>query len=195
MLRGPNGFIPLSVSGIVEVELKVALPSDRVDSLRERLVAEGTRHRGPVVEEDVFFDHPSREMVTLDQAFRLRRAGKRMELTFKGARVKGNLKSRPEHNVGVDRDPTAMLESLGFFPAATLRKTRESWRMGDVEVTIDHIDGVGHFAEIEALVGGDEAGPAVEAAAADLGLLDLSPVSDSYLEIALDADVDDAQLL
>lgn len=195
MLRGPNGFIPLSVSEDVEVELKVALPEDRVEPLRRALEAAGTEHRGPVVQEDVFFEHPCRELATLDQAFRLRRAGNSLELTFKGARREGDLKARPEWNVGVQDDPTDMLQALGFVGAATLRKTRESWILGDVEVTIDSIDGVGTFAEIESRIQGDDAGRAVEEAARELGLMDLAPVSRSYLEIALEAGVDDAQVL
>lgn len=178
----------------MEVELKVALPDDRVDPLREALSAIALSRRGPTVEEDIFFEHPNRDMVSLDQAFRLRRRDDALELTFKGARIPGDLKARPEFNVGVDRDPLDMLEALGFLAAATLRKTRESWTLESVEVTIDHIDGVGHFAEIEATVA-DGATAAVEEAAAQLGLTDLSPVTQSYLALALDAGSDGAQVL
>ncbi len=178
----------------MEVELKLALPAERVDALRDALRKLDATRNDAVLQDDVFFEHPSREMATLDQAFRLRTAGKRRILTWKGARKQGSVKRRPEHNVEVVDDPTPMLEALGFVAAVRLQKMREAWDLPHVEVVIDRIEGLGHFVEIEARDA--EGGEArVEAVQAQLGLGDLDPVQDSYLELALQAGVDGVQLL
>lgn len=170
----------------MEVELKVRLADDEIAALRatvEALRGAGTTSR----QEDLFFSHPSRDLAAHDEAFRLRRDGERMVLTYKGPREAGDLKARPEHNVAVHDDPEALLAGLGFRPAARLVKTRTRWRFDDAEVLLDHVDGLGWFVEIEASHDAPDASGVVEALRARLGLEGHQAIWDSYLEMALAA--------
>ena len=74
------------------------------------------------------------------------------------------------------------------MPSVRLRKTRQRFRLGLLEVTLDHVDGLGWFAEVEAS-GADAraAEGAVHAALRELGLAGRPRVERSYLELALAA--------
>lgn len=168
---------------MLEVEVKVRL-RDR-GALEQRLRAVEARP-GPVQHQvDTFFAHPARDFVAGDEALRLRRIGARLELTYKGPRLGGPTKARVEQTVGLASDPTALLASLGFTPAATLSKTRTPYHLGAVEVALDEVQGVGLFVEVEA-TGEDReaAGRLVEDALRRLGLQDEPRESRSYVELA-----------
>src|SRR6185295_15843152 len=94
-----------------------------------------------------------------------------IELTHKGPRQRGAYKARAETTVRLADDPTALLGALGFRPTVRLRKRRERHRFGVLEVTLDHVEGLGWFAEVEAQ-GADArmAEDAVRAGLRELGL-------------------------
>lgn len=168
-----------------EVEVKVHL-HDRA-GLESRLAQLGAR-RGPTeLQEDTFFAHPGRDFARSDEALRLRRVADRLELTYKGPKLDGGpVKARVEHTVVVNEDPTALLSGLGFHPAAHLAKTRVPYVLGDVHVALDHLAGLGDFAEVEVVAPVREtAARQVEAALGDLGLASEPRVAQSYLELML----------
>ena len=171
---------------MLEVEAKVAL--DGPEALRATLHRLGAAASSPVVEVDVFFAHPQRDLAAADEALRLRGDPAGFELTHKGPRQPGAYKAREERTVRLADDPTALLAALGFRPTVRLRKTRERHRLGTLEVTLDHVEGLGWFAEVEAL-GSDArtAEAAVQAAMRELGLDGRPRVTGSYVELALAA--------
>lgn len=171
---------------MLEVEVKVRL--EEPDRLRRRLRDLGAAYDGTAVESDVYLQHPGRDLARTDEALRIRTRDGRRTLTYKGPRQDSAAKVRAEHNVDVTTDPLPLLEALGFRPAARLEKTRESWRLGDLHVSIDAVAGLGVFAEVE--VTGPDAGTAeraVEQAVTELGLAHAPRHRDSYLELALAA--------
>ncbi len=172
----------------MEVELKLRVAEGLLPALRERLQAVAAVPDEPRVQEDVFFQHPGRDLAATDEALRLRREAGGIELTYKGPREEGEVKARVEHNVGLHGDPMALLAALGFTPAARLRKTREPWQLPAAEVAIDHVDGLGWFVEIEAKDHADPHAHVLSLQAA-LGLQDAKPATTSYLELALAAGV------
>lgn len=174
---------------VLEVEAKLELLSP--GSLRDRLKASGATRTSTEHHEDIFFDHPSRDLPGNDEAFRLRITDEGMWLTHKGPKHGDAVKVRAEEEVRVMDDPRPMLEALGFRPAAVLRKDRESWGLADgLHVTIDTIDGLGTFAEVEALAEDEtKATELVETTIKGLGLDGAMRLSMSYLEMALDAGV------
>lgn len=105
------------------------------------------------------------------------------------------IKARPEVNVQVLDDPAAWLTAVGFRPSAHLRKHRERWLLGHTEVSLDHIDGLGHFVEIEALPEAPDGTSAVLAVQERLGLQDVASTLRSYLELALAAGAAGAQAI
>ncbi len=154
---------------------------------------------GPTsVQEDAYLKHPSRDFAQTNEAFRIRRVGASNYITYKGPRQPGPTKTREEIEIAfAPGDETyhalvRLLHSLGFQPAATVRKTRSVYaiRFGgcDIEVAIDDVEGLGTFAEVEVLVANDEglaaAQTAVLALSRELELVQVEPRS--YLRMVLE---------
>lgn len=172
-----------------EVEVKV--PAD-LAQVRGRLEALDAGARGRVAQVDIYFDHPGRSFAETDEALRVRRTDDRSVVTYKGPKVDPASKTRREIEVAVDdADATeALLRAVGFEPADEVRKVREQYAYGGYTVSLDDVDGLGGFVEVE--TEGDEA--AIESlrdGAYDvLERLDLDPddqVRVSYLELLLNA--------
>ena len=182
-----------------EVELKVRAEHDRV---RPRLESIGAEPAGTVSQVDTYYDHPVREFGETDEALRVRRetddAGgtdgedgesERAKVTYKGPLVDDGSKTREELETGVDDGDTmaGVLESVGFEPAATVEKRRERFRHGEYTVTLDTVEGLGEFVEVETEA--EAIDPAREGAIEVLERLGLDPadgIRTSYLGLLLD---------
>jgi adenylate cyclase class 2 len=191
-----------------EVEIKVPAALERVrDRLRERDAdpAEIRRQR------DVYYDAPHREFAETDEALRIRRetviedpatdgggsaggapAGEEsIRLTYKGPLLDEESKTRSEHETGVNDGEaiSGILDGLGFDPAATVEKRREYWRFEGFSVTLDSVERIGEFVEIERAVDDEnDIDPTREAAVETLARLGLDAddqVRTSYLGLLL----------
>lgn len=177
---------------MLEVELK--FPLDDADSLRERLVVIGAVAKGVVVQSDAYFNHPARDFAVTDEALRIRTVGDESFVTFKGPKLGGSAKTRFELELPLAAQTAdgwgELLTRLGFRAVATVRKRRELFELTRegraFELSIDEVEGIGAFAEVETLAdesAREEAERAVLALAAELGLTDAEPRS--YLEMLL----------
>ena len=174
-----------------EVEAKVVLMAP--GALRDRLRRLGAVPHDPATQTDHYLHHPCRDVAARDEAVRVREeadgvGGVRWRVTHKGPRAGA---SREEREVGTDADPRPLLEALGFRHAATVRKRREPWRLGTLWVVLDEVEGLGRFAEVEAVVA-DAPGVAaarerVDSALRELGLAGAERVATSYLELLQDS--------
>ena len=63
-----------------------------------------------------------------------------------------------EHEVTIDKkaELEEMLKLLGFVPAVSITKTRKTAHVGEYEVCIDEVEGLGAFIEIEKLLEHEE---------------------------------------
>lgn len=174
-----------------EVELKV--PAD-LGVVRGRLADRGAAFEGWVVQEDTYYDAPHRSFPETDEALRVRResgAGEdEARLTYKGPLVESASKTRTEVEtaVGSGDAADAILTNLGFEPVATVRKDREQATLEGYTVTLDRVEGVGEFVEIETEAEEGGIDPAREGAIEVLEGLGLDPgnqVRTSYLELLL----------
>ena len=169
-----------------EVEAKLVLGDCiMLAAIEERVKRMGGIYEGEYIEEDVYFQHPCRDFAKTDEALRVRVVKERVELTYKGPKEGGVYKARREITVQVDSasNVRALLEALGFKPVAVIRKKRRYYRLGRVKVTLDEVEGLGCFAEIEAIEGGEEAvGEAIRL----LGLEEVPTTTKSYLELLLE---------
>lgn len=100
------------------------------------------------------------------------------ELTFKGPRRVGDLKSREELEIDVEDAEITMqiLQRLGFHTVLCYQKRRESWRLGDCLVELDEPAALGLFVEIE--------GPnpnAIRGVQRELQLADAKAINISYV--------------
>ncbi len=172
-----------------EVELKLRAEHG---SLRPRLEGIGAEPTGTVTQIDTYYDHPVRAFGETDEALRIRRetddSGERAKVTYKGPLVDAASKTREEAETGVGDGETmaSILESVGFEPAATVEKTRERFHTGEYTVTLDTVEGLGEFVEVETEA--EEVGPARDGAIELLERLGLDPeqgIRTSYLGLLL----------
>ncbi|OYP28856.1 class IV adenylate cyclase [Rhodopirellula sp. MGV] len=163
----------------VETKYKIDQPSVVIEKL-EQLGAVNE-----VVEShaDTYLRHPCRDFVQTKEALRIRRIDGVASVTYKGPKLaikstghdQSALKARKEIEwclAPADSDGNQMTElflSLGFETVATVCKQRRTfqWPAGSdhdgFSVTVDEVEKVGTYAEIELLVD-DEKGESVEAA-------------------------------
>ena len=150
-----------------EVEVKVRADHDAV---RDRLDARGATRWATLEQVDTYYDAPDRDFATTDEALRVRverplgddatsrdGTGERTLLTYKGPLVDDDSKTRREAETRV-ADGEAIreiLEGLDFAPAAEVRKERAHFDLDDYAVTLDAVDGLGEFVEVETEVAGD----------------------------------------
>jgi len=175
-----------------EVELKVRAAHGPV---RDRLEAAGAKALSEVTQRDTYYDAPHRDFAATDEALRIRRttgaAADGTRLTYKGPLVEGAGKTRREHEttVGDDDEAAAILDGLGFEPAATVEKRRETWRLNGYEVVLDDVTDLGQYVEVEREVAEsnvDRAHSGAKQVLRDLGLDPAETIRTSYLGLLLD---------
>jgi adenylate cyclase class 2 len=119
------------------------------------------------------------------------RAEGESRVTYKGPLLEAESKSREEFEtaVGSGAEMREILSRLGFDPAATVRKLRETHHVDDFEVLLDAVEDVGEYVEVETEVESDsEVEAAREDAYALLRGLGLDPddqIRTSYLGLKL----------
>jgi len=163
-------------------------------ALELRLAGLGAVSRDVQTQVDVYFSHPCRDFAATDEALRIRQVGPRVFVTYKGPKIDQSTKTRREIELFLGQGDrlrqtfAALIEALGFQPVGTVRKTRRTfqlaWHTHDVLVSIDDVERLGRFTELELLSderGIDDARAAIMALAEQL---DLGPSQRrSYLEL------------
>ncbi len=145
---------------MIEIEQKYHV--DDVDSLHQRLIAMGADEMPVEQHADTYYNHPSRDFSQTKEALRVRRKNGVPLITYKGAKLPGAVKARQELEWRLDPgDPDgtqteSLLVLLGFRKVATVEKSRRNFSLDQsgvpFKVTIDHIEPLGDFAEIELVV-------------------------------------------
>lgn len=171
---------------MLEIEIK-AYCGD-IGAAREAIIGEGGVFRESLREVDEYFNHPARDFKMSDEALRIRRAGGRIMITYKGPRFDSRTKTRFEKEIEV-ADAEGLREilcRLGFIPVAEVVKNRDIYTLNGIEICVDRVEHVGDFVELE-IIGEDRA-------AAEKRLFDLAArlglerfESRSYLEMKLSA--------
>ncbi|MEM1519569.1 MAG: class IV adenylate cyclase [Pyrobaculum sp.] len=169
---------------MLEVEVKYRCD---VKSLRDRLLSRGFSFSGAGEEVDVYFQHPCRNFVETDEALRVRITDSHVTVTYKGPRIGVGAKTREEISMSVGGDVLELFRRLGFVEVARVKKRREYYKRGDVSISLDVVEGLGEFVEIEKVVyDHGEVSKAVEelrSLGAELGLVE--EVRETYLELIL----------
>lgn len=177
-----------------EVEVKV-----RADhaAVREKLDAQNADPVDHVTQVDTYYSAPHREFAETDEALRIRAETPResesfTEITYKGPLEDADSKTRREiESVVEDAEATgAIFEALGFEAAAEVRKERERFALDGYTVTLDTVDGLGEFVEVETEA--EDIDPAREGAFEVLRSLGLDPddqIRTSYLGLLLEKNI------
>lgn len=177
----------------MEVEQKFAV-SD-LEEVASRLADLGATWGEVRQEADLYFAHPARDFARTDEALRIRRVGPCAYMTYKGPKVDATTKTRQEIDLPLPDAAAAepwqqLLEALGFRPVAEVRKTRRKahvlWLGRRVEVSLDAVENVGTYVELELVTdcpGIEPAKAVLQSLAGQLGLR--ASERRSYLELLL----------
>ncbi|QDU79927.1 CYTH domain protein [Polystyrenella longa] len=178
-----------------EVELKFEL-KDR-DAIRVALQKLGAVEQATEVQQDHYFNHPQRDFAQTDEAFRIRSSGEQNRVTYKGPILDSQTKTRKEIEIPFASGQSTvtqleeMLVDLGFRPVYKVTKTRTSfsleWENRHLEITLDRVNQVGDYLEIETMTNEadrDEGREAILKLAKHLGFK--HPERRSYLRLLLE---------
>ncbi len=181
----------------MKYEVEQKFPVDDLASLEARLSELGVAVSEPRGEVDRYYAHPARDFAATDEALRIRRVGQSYRITYKGPKVDTTTKTRREIELPLaSGEQTAagwhsLLEALGFTPVAEVRKSRRKatipWQGREVQASLDDVEQIGKFIELE-LAAVDEDVEAAKACIASLAKkLALSGSQRrSYLELLLE---------
>lgn len=190
---------PTTIKGAVisstpmEAECKYRVPD--VPRTRTRLKELGAVFQKLESHRDTYLRHPSRDFRSTDEALRIREIDGEPFITYKGPRLAGPIKIRPEIELpmvpGTAEDWLKIWGLLGFVVALTVPKSREVYQLQHagrlLTITLDQVESLGAFTEIERIV----ADPSeIEQAQADIQevgrLLQLTEIEPrSYLGLLL----------
>ncbi|QZA88867.1 class IV adenylate cyclase [Salinarchaeum sp. IM2453] len=176
-----------------EVELKVRADHETIKS---RLEESNITVDRAIIQEDTYYNAPHRDFAETDEALRIRRQQEQSAdeweviVTYKGPLLDEKSKTREEIETHIADGETfdTTLQRLGFTPAATVRKEREYYQLGEYELTLDAVKDVGTFIEIETETETDieEAREGAYEQLEELGLDPEDHIQQSYLGMLLE---------
>lgn len=142
-----------------EIEIKAQV--QELTSIRDALQRQGVEVSEPVAHHDRVWGIPGELSGTGAPWLRLRTETKgskvRHLLTLKRSAVVGRQLDSIEHETEVG-DPEAaegIINELDFKLYSDITKTRQKARIGDIEICLDAVDGLGEFIEAEKLTSDD----------------------------------------
>jgi adenylate cyclase class 2 len=180
----------------MQYEVEQKFPVADMAAVEAGLRALGAAISAPGEERDLYFAHPQRDFAATDEALRLRQKGGQGLITYKGPKIDAATKTRREIELPLGEAAGSLaawrglLEALGFRPVAEVCKSRRkalvSWQGRQVEVSLDRVEPLGEFVELELMAGPQDmeaAKACIAALAGQLGLV--RSERRSYLELLL----------
>ncbi len=180
----------------MNIEIEQKYRAEHSVDLQNRLKRLGAKFDDSADQVDQYFNHPCRDFAATDEALRLRRIDARNFVTYKGPKHDTTTKTRNELEFPLESgeqsasDFCELLRVLGFRPVREVHKVRRTarlkWKGHDVEVSLDEVDGLGQFVELEFDTQAENRADAIEQLAPLALELGLSEVERrSYLELLL----------
>jgi adenylate cyclase class 2 len=135
---------------MIETEVKIRISDLKATS--KKLLESGCQVTRDFYREwNTLYDYADGRLEKKHQALRLRRAGKKVFLTFKGPPLKSrSFKIRQEYESEIKnlRSFKKIMKELGLRPVFEYRKKRMLLKMGRVKICLDETE-VGNFLELE----------------------------------------------
>ncbi|CAB3287961.1 Adenylate cyclase [Methanocaldococcus lauensis] len=141
---------------MIEVEIKVKI--DNKDEIIEKLKKFGFKFIKKKFQEDIYFNGIDRDFRKTDEALRIRDDDGTFFITYKGPKLDNISKTREEIEVKIeDKEKMRLiLKKLGFKEVLPIRKIREIYKKGDIIASIDNVEGLGLFLELEKSISDSE---------------------------------------
>lgn len=138
---------------MIEVEVKAKI--NNFEDMKKRLDKLGAIKTKKEFQEDIYFNSPIVDFAKTDEALRIRttkQGGKKhIFITYKGAKIDSKSKTREEIEFEIkDSEKCAKtFERIGFKKVRTVRKNREYYSYKNFEISLDDIEGLDPYMEIE----------------------------------------------
>ncbi|MBR3156650.1 MAG: class IV adenylate cyclase, partial [Methanobrevibacter sp.] len=101
--------------------------------------------------EDIYFASPIVDFAETDEALRIRTTNNDTFITYKGPKLNEKAKTRKEVEMTIESAAKAsdIFTEIGFTPARTVKKSRQYYRYENFEISLDDVEGLPPYMEIE----------------------------------------------
>ena len=134
---------------MIEVEVKAKITS--FNEIEKRLEALGAVKSRKEFQEDIYFASPIVDFAKTDEALRIRTTDNDIFITYKGPKLNSEAKTRKEVEMSIESASKAkdIFEEIGFKEVRTVRKNRQYYTYENFEISLDDVEGLNPYMEIE----------------------------------------------
>ena len=134
---------------MIEVEVKARINS--FNEMENRLKDLGAVKTKEEFQEDIYFASPIADFAKTDEALRIRTTNNDTFITYKGPKLNDKAKTRKEVEMSIESSEKArdIFTEIGFKPARTVRKNRIYYTYRNFEISLDDVEGLPPYMEIE----------------------------------------------
>ena len=171
---------------MIEVEVKAKINSFK--EIEEKLEKLGAIKSKNEFQEDIYFASPIADFKKTDEALRIRTTNNDTFITYKGPKLNKKAKTRKEVEMSIESADKALdiFTEIGFKKVRAVRKNREYYSYENFEISLDDVEGLSPYMEIEiALDDGEDYGDAQNSIFELFEKLDITDgfETTSYLEL------------
>lgn len=134
---------------MIEVEVKARINSFKeMEKRLENISASKTKEE---FQEDIYFASPIVDFAKTDEALRIRTTNNDTFITYKGPKLNDKAKTRKEVEMSIESSQKAseIFTQIGFKPVRTVRKNRKYYNFENFEISLDDVEGLPPYMEIE----------------------------------------------
>ncbi len=134
---------------MIEVEVKAKI--DSFEEMEKRLENLGALKSKKEFQEDIYFASPIVDFAQTDEALRIRTTNNNIFITYKGPKLNKDAKTRKEVEMSIESAGKAkdIFEEIGFKEVRTVRKNRQYYTYENFEISLDDVEGLNPYMEIE----------------------------------------------
>ena len=138
---------------MIEVEVKAKIES--FSEMEEKLDKIGAIKTKKEFQEDIYFNSPVVDFAQTDEALRIRTTKENDKtnifITYKGPKIDKQSKTRREIEMGIEDSQkcSGIFEAIGFKKVRAVRKNRQYYTFENFEISLDDIEGLEPYMEIE----------------------------------------------
>lgn len=138
---------------MIEVEVKAKINS--FSEMEEKLDEIGAIKSKKEFQEDIYFNSPIVDFAKTDEALRIRTTKQNDDInifiTYKGPKIDKESKTRKEIEMAIEdaKKASGIFEEIGFKKVMAVRKNRQYYAYENFEITLDDIEGLDPYMEIE----------------------------------------------
>lgn len=140
---------------MIEVEVKAEI--NNFKEMEEKLEKLGAEKSKKEFQEDIYFASPIVDFARSDEALRIRSTNNDTFITYKGPKLNDKAKTRKEVEMAIEsaRKARDILEEIGFKEVRRVRKNRQYYTFENFEISLDDVEGLRPYMEIEIALEGN----------------------------------------